>query len=154
MHNNKNQGFTVSRYTLLASAILAASMPTAQAVELDTGNPDWTARIDNTIKYNYGVRTESADKRMLGTPNNNDGDYNFRKSGTNITNRVDLLTEMDVVYQNHMGFRISAATWYDKAYDHTGSNSNPFVNGNDEYSSISGFGGRPAAPAIFGTGEL
>ncbi|EJM15032.1 hypothetical protein PMI22_04352, partial [Pseudomonas sp. GM21] len=37
MHNNKNQGFTVSRYTLLASAILAASMPTAQAVELDTG---------------------------------------------------------------------------------------------------------------------
>ena len=130
MHNNKYQGFTVSRYTLLASAILAASIPTAQAVELDTGNPDWTARIDNTIKYNYGVRTESADKRMLGTPNNNDGDYNFRKSGTNITNRVDLLTEMDVVYQNHMGFRVSAASWYDKAYENTGSNSNPFVNGN------------------------
>ena len=136
MHNNKNQGFTVSRYTLLASAILAASMPTAQAVELDTGNPDWTARIDNTIKYNYGVRTESADKRMLGTPNNNDGDYNFRKSGTNITNRVDLLTEMDVVYKNAMGFRVSAASWYDKAYDNTGSNSNPFVNGNDSRSGL------------------
>ena len=30
MHNNKSHGFTVSRYTLLASAILAASMPTAQ----------------------------------------------------------------------------------------------------------------------------
>ncbi|MDR7284992.1 hypothetical protein J2X84_003836 [Pseudomonas corrugata] len=136
MHNNKYQGFTVSRYTLLASAILAASIPTAQAVELDTGNPDWTARIDNTIKYNYGVRTESADKRMLGTPNNNDGDYNFRKSGTNITNRVDLLTEMDVVYKNAMGFRVSAASWYDKAYANTGSNSNPFVNGNDARSGL------------------
>ncbi|VVO82271.1 hypothetical protein PS903_01828 [Pseudomonas fluorescens] len=130
MHNTKRHGFAPSRYTLLASAILAAAVPVAQAVEFDTGNPDWTVRLDNTVKYNYGVRTESADKRMLGTPNNNDGDYNFRKAGTNITNRVDLLTEMDVVYQNHMGFRVSAASWYDKAYENTGSNSNPFVNGN------------------------
>ena len=126
MHNNKNQGFTVSRYTLLASAILAASMPTAQAVELDTGNPDWTARIDNTVKYNYGVRTESADKRMLGTPNNNDGDYNFRKAGTNITNRVDLLTEMDVVYKNAMGFRVSAASWYDLSLIHISEPTRPY----------------------------
>jgi len=130
MHNTQRHGFIPSRYTLLASAILTAAVPVAQAVELDTGNPDWTVRLDNTVKYNYGVRTESADKRMLGTPNNNDGDYNFRKAGTNITNRVDLLTEMDVVYQNHMGFRVSAASWYDKAYENTGSNSNPFVNGN------------------------
>ena len=136
MHNNKNHGFTTARYTLLASAILAAMMPAAHGAEIETGNPDWNVRLDNTIKYNYGVRTESADTRMLGTPNNNDGDYNFRKSGTNITNRVDLLTEMDVVYQNHMGFRVSAATWYDKAYDNTGSNSNPFVNGNGSTSGL------------------
>lgn len=136
MHNNKSHGFAPSRYTLLASAILAAGVPVAQAIELDTGNPDWTVRFDNTVKYNYGVRTESADKRMLATPNNNDGDYNFRKAGTNITHRVDLLTEMDVVYQNHMGFRVSAASWYDKAYENTGSNSNPFVNGNDARSGL------------------
>ena len=137
MHNNnKSHGFTTTRYTLLASAILAAIMPAAHGAEIETGNPDWTMRIDNTIKYNYGVRTESADKRMLATPNNNDGDYNFRKSGTNITNRVDLLTEMDVVYQNHMGFRVSAATWYDKAYENTGSNSKPFVNGNGSTSGL------------------
>ncbi|KKX62208.1 MULTISPECIES: DUF1302 domain-containing protein [Pseudomonas] len=136
MHNNKSHGFTTARYTLLASAILAAIMPAAHGAEIETGNPDWNVRLDNTIKYNYGVRTESADKRMLGTPNNNDGDYNFRKSGTNITNRVDLLTEMDVVYQNHMGFRVSAATWYDKAYENTGSNSNPFVNGNGSTSGL------------------
>ncbi|MCY1263191.1 hypothetical protein D9M68_177630 [compost metagenome] len=128
------------RRTLLATAILAAALgaPSAQAFEVDTGNPDWSVRFDNTIKYNYGVRTESADKRMLNTPNNNDGDYNFRKSGTNITNRVDLLTELDVVNQGKQGFRVSAASWYDKAYENTGSNSNPFVNGNDAFSSIVG----------------
>ena len=131
MHNNKSHGHTLpSRRSLLTLAILAASMPVAHAVELDTGNPDWAVRFDNTVKYNYGVRTENADKRMLGTPNNNDGDYNFRRAGTNITNRVDLLTEMDVVYKDHMGARVSAASWYDKAYENTGSNSNPFVNGN------------------------
>lgn len=136
MHNTKSHGFTGLRYSLLASAVLAAIMPVAHGAEIDTGNPDWSVRLDNTVKYNYGVRTESADKRMLGTPNNNDGDYNFRKAGTNITNRVDLLTEMDVVYQNHMGFRVSAASWYDKAYENTGSNSNPFVNGNGATSGL------------------
>ncbi|CAN7309131.1 DUF1302 domain-containing protein [Pseudomonas sp. LjRoot71] len=117
---------------ILATAILAAlGISPTHAFELETGSEDWSVRFDNTFKYNYGVRTESADKRMLATPNNNDGDYNFRKAGTNITNRVDLLTELDVVYQNQMGFRVSAASWYDKAYDNAGSNSNPLVNGND-----------------------
>jgi hypothetical protein len=32
----------------LALAILAASMPVAHAVEVDTGNPDWSVRFDNT----------------------------------------------------------------------------------------------------------
>ncbi|MWV14068.1 DUF1302 family protein [Pseudomonas sp. R-28-1W-6] len=139
MYNNKNRhNLRPLRRSVLASAILAASMPAAHAIEVETGSDDWAVRFDNTVKYNYGVRTESADKRMLATPNNNDGDYNFRKAGTNITNRVDLLTELDVVYQNSMGFRVSAASWYDKAYDNTGSNSNPFVNGNDAASGMVG----------------
>ncbi len=136
MHNNKSSSVNPLRRSLLASAIIAASIPAAQAFEIGTGSEDWAVRFDNTVKYNYGVRTESADKRMLGTPNSNDGDYNFRRSGTNITNRVDLLTELDVVYQNSMGFRVSAASWYDKAYENTGSNSNPLVNGNDASSRI------------------
>ncbi|MNF40712.1 hypothetical protein D3C84_217210 [compost metagenome] len=137
MHNN-NPTSQPLRLSLLATAIMLASVPAVQAIELDLGNEDWSARFDNTVKYNYGVRTESADKRMLGTPNSNDGDYNFRKSGTNITNRVDLLSELDVVYKNSMGFRVSAAAWYDKAYDNTGSNSNPFVNGNGATSGMIG----------------
>lgn len=138
MYKNKKHNLSPLRRSLLASAILAASMPAAHAFEVNTGSEDWAVRFDNTVKYNYGVRTESADKRMLGTPNNNDGDYNFRKSGTNITNRVDLLTELDVVHQGTKGFRVSAASWYDKAYDNTGSNSNPFVNGNEAFSTIVG----------------
>ncbi|MCI1025333.1 DUF1302 family protein, partial [Pseudomonas putida] len=61
---------------LLACAVALLTLPAAQAVEVQTGNEDWAVRLDNTVKYNYGVRTESADKRMLGTPNSNDGDYN------------------------------------------------------------------------------
>ncbi|CAD5107435.1 DUF1302 domain-containing protein [Zestomonas carbonaria] len=136
---NNNKSPVILRRCLLASAVAAAlGAPVVPAMEIDTGSPDWAVRFDNTVKYNYGVRTESADKRMLGTPNSNDGDYNFRRSGTNITNRIDLLTELDVVYRNSMGFRVSAASWYDKAYDNTGSNSNPFVNGNDAASGMVG----------------
>ncbi|MFP3498815.1 DUF1302 family protein, partial [Pseudomonas sp. SIMBA_059] len=80
-------------------------------------------------------------------PNSNDGDYNFRKAGTNVTNRVDLLTELDVVYQGNTGFRVSTASWYDKAYDNTGSNSNPFVNGNGDQSGIN-----PSLNGLPGTG--
>jgi len=136
MYNNKKHLTQLWRRSLIAMAVLAATPHTAQAFELNLGSEDWAVRFDNTAKYNYGIRAESADKRLLATPNNNDGNYNFRRSGTNITNRIDLLTELDVVYQNKMGFRVSAASWYDKAYDNSGSNSNPFVNGNSAASGM------------------
>lgn len=155
MHNKQTLGATPLRRSLLATAIMLASLPAAHAVEIDTGSEDWSVRFDNTVKYNYGVRTESAGKRFLGSPNNNDGDYNFRKSGTNITNRVDLLSELDVIYQESMGFRVSGAAWYDKAYDNTGSNSNPFVNGNGDQSGISpGIGGLPGTGVPLGSPHL
>jgi hypothetical protein len=135
MKNNKK--LHNLRRGALATAVLAAAwnLP-VHAFEVDTGNPDVAVRFDNTIKYNYGVRTESAHDRILGTPNANDGDYNFRKAGTNITNRLDLLTELDVVFKSSFGFRVSAASWYDRAYENVGSNSNPYVNGNGDASGI------------------
>ena len=155
MHNKQTLGATPLRRSLLATAIMLAALPAAHAFEVDTGSEDWSVRFDNTVKYNYGVRTESAGKRFLGTPNNNDGDYNFRKSGTNITNRVDLLSELDVIYQESMGFRVSAAAWYDKAYDNTGSNSNPFVNGNGDQSGINpSIGGLPGTGTPLGSPHL
>ena len=103
-YKHTSHGCGALRLSLLATAIAAVLLPTVQAVEIDTDSEEWSVRFDNTGKFNYGMRTESADARMLATPNNNDGDYNFRKAGTNITNRVDLMSELDVVYQNKMGF--------------------------------------------------
>lgn len=147
MQNNKIQPFNFRR-GLLASAVVAGmGVTSVQAIEIDTGNPDFDVRFDNTIKYNYGVRTENANKTILATPNSNDGDYNFRHAGTNITNRVDILSEFDVVFKESMGFRVSAAGWYDKAYENVGSNSNPFQNGQVAQTGLVGGTGWVGAPS-------
>ena len=124
MHDSKRQLMCFSKGLLSSTVLLGLGLSAAQAFPIDTGDRDVAVRFDNTFKYNYGVRTESADNKLLETLNSNDGDYNFRKAGTNVTNRVDLLTEFDVVYKRQMGFRVSAASWYDKAYENVGSNSN------------------------------
>ena len=112
-------------HSLLATAISLAVMPAAQAFEFDIGSEDWTARFDNTFKTSYGQRVEGQNAKIANSANYNDGDKNF-SVGSAVTQRVDLLTEFDVVYQRKMGFRVSAASWYDHAYDDVGSNSNPF----------------------------
>ena len=50
-----------------------------------------------------------------------------------------------------MGFRVSAASWYDKAYENTGSNSNPMVNGNGAQS---GYITQALGPANAAAGAL
>lgn len=113
------------RRCLLATAILSAFSGTSvQAFELDTGNPDFAIRFDNTVKLSYGQRVEAANSKIANTANLNDGDRNF-SSGSPVTQRFDLLSELDFVYRDSMGFRVSAAGWYDHAYDDVGS-SNPF----------------------------
>jgi len=107
--------YPFARHALaLAAAICAGGA--AQAGEIDTGNPDWAVRFDNTIKYNYGRRLSAQNENLLKSPNYDDGDRNFNK-GT-VSNRVDLLSELDIVYQQKMGMRVSGAAWYDQAYDH------------------------------------
>lgn len=86
----------------------------AQAFEINTGNDDLVARWDNTVKYNYANRVEKQDSHLLASPNFNDGNRNFDR-GT-VGNRLDILSEFDLVYRNAAGFRVSAAGWYDDAY--------------------------------------
>jgi hypothetical protein len=106
------------RATALAvGSVLAAAAVAAQAFEIDTGNPDLALRWDNTIRYNLGVRAQSQDQAILGNPNFDDGDRNF-KNGSIVTNRLDLLSEFDFVYQRKYGFRTSYAAWWDPAYGH------------------------------------
>jgi hypothetical protein len=87
----------------------------AGAVEIDTGKEDVQVRFDNTVRYNIGRRIDSQDPAILGNLNADDGDRNFSK-GSTVTNRLDLLSEFDVVYQKKFGARVSGAAWYDHAY--------------------------------------
>ncbi|MFP3995636.1 DUF1302 domain-containing protein [Pseudomonas capeferrum] len=125
MNNNKNVLFCLPRRNLMATLLLIAGAPAAQAFQLDIADPDWSVRFDNTAKLSYGQRVEGENAKVARTSNLNDGDKNF-SVGSAVTQRLDLLTELDIVYQGSMGMRVSAASWYDHAYDDVGSNSNPF----------------------------
>ncbi|MBK6864625.1 MAG: DUF1302 family protein [Ideonella sp.] len=117
----------------MAAALTAGA---AQAVEIDTGNPDWALRFDNTIKGSLTYRLNDADAALVdsfrqiptGAPppapssfafpqalNFNAGDDNFRNRGF-VSERVDWLGEFDAVYRRSFGLRVSAAAWYDFAY--------------------------------------
>ena len=93
---------------LAISALFGAGA--AQAFEIDTGNPDISMRWDNTFRYNLGLRAQSQDPKILASPNFDDGDRNF-SNGSIVTNRLDLLSEFDFVWQRKHGFRVSAAGW-------------------------------------------
>ena len=121
---------------VLGTATLLASMfaPTAaQAIEIDTGVPDAVLRWDNTLRYNFGYRAQSQDKAILANPNYDDGDRNFAK-GHPVTDRLDLLSELDLVVDKKYGFRVSGAGWADGAYsglgnsNHSNATSNTLVN--------------------------
>ncbi|MDB5869862.1 MAG: hypothetical protein JWP96_2194 [Polaromonas sp.] len=101
------------RATVTAALLLVAA--SVQAIEFDTGNPDLNLRWDNTVRYNLGIRTDSKDDRLLRNPVTDESDNRFDKNSI-VTNRVDLLSEIDLAYKSQFGARVSAAGWYDHAY--------------------------------------
>ena len=114
-----------------ALACLACAMP-AHAAEIDLGNPDAVLRFDNTVRYNLGYRMQGQDPKILANPNYDDGDRNFAK-GALVANRLDLLSELDLVVDKKYGFRVSAASWTDLAYgsldNRNNASANTLVNG-------------------------
>jgi hypothetical protein len=127
MNNNNKICHPNLRRGLLASAVLAGlGMTPVQAFEFDTGNEDVSVRFDNTLKFNYAQRVEAPNSKLANAWNNNDGNRNF-SSGSPVAQRLDVLSELDVVYKKQMGFRVSANSWYDHAYDDIGS-FNPATN--------------------------
>ena len=116
---------TKRRIATSVAAALAATFAAggALAFEIDTGNPDLTIRWDNTVRFNYGVRVESRDDKIGNSALSDEGTYSFDK-GDVVATRFDLLSELDVVFRKRHGLRLSAAGWYDAAYDGT-SHSNP-----------------------------
>ncbi|WLI04530.1 DUF1302 domain-containing protein [Pseudomonas sp. FP597] len=96
---------------------LAAGIPQAQAFEFDTSSSDLRIRWDNTLKYSAAWRTKDQSAKLTEGPtalNLDDGDRNFDKGL--ISNRLDLLSELDIVYDN-VGARVSGAAWYDDVYN-------------------------------------
>ena len=116
-----------------AAVAMACLTATASAIEIDTGNPDWALRWDNSVRASAKFRTESADPALTssfrqvptGAPapapasfsfpqalNFNSGDQNFKKKGL-VSSRADLLSEFDAVWRKDFGVRVSASAWYD-----------------------------------------
>lgn len=108
----------------LVMGMLAAQ--SAGAIEIDTGNPDWNLRWDNTVKYSTAARLKKRSPGLSQTafgptgivgPNNlnqDDGDNNFSKGP--VSNRLDLLSELDLAGPGY-GARVSASAWYDSVYN-------------------------------------
>jgi hypothetical protein len=122
------------RTTAIAAAICAAfaAAEPARAFEIPTDNEDLTIRWDNTVRYNIGMRVQGQNPAILGNANADDGDRNF-SNGSVVTNRFDVLSEFDMIWQKKYGIRVSAAGWYDFAYsslDNTNTaTANTLVNG-------------------------
>lgn len=120
-----------------AVALAASAALQAHAMEFDTGNPDFKLRWDNTVKYSAAARLRDRSPGLSQTtfgptgvvgPNNlnqDDGDNNFSRGL--VSNRLDLLSEMDATLGN-FGARISAAAWYDTIYNRGNQNTTSSAN--------------------------
>lgn len=121
MHEKKRTARRWPRIVPAVSALTAATLAwPAGAMTFDTDVPGLKVQWDNTLKYSTAFRVKSQDGTLLANPNTDDGDRNFGKGM--ISNRLDLLSELDVKY-NDVGLRLSGAAWYDDVYNR--SNDNP-----------------------------
>lgn len=147
----------------LTLALFALAASQAQAFEIDTGNPDLRIRWDNTLKYSAAWRTEGASSKLTQGQtalNLDDGDRNFNKGL--ISNRLDLLSEMDITYGN-VGARVSGAAWYDDVYNqgtdnNDSSRGNSYTVGSDKFTddtrTLHGRKGELLDAFIFGKTEI
>lgn len=108
------------RHALAVAAALA--LPAAgHAFDIDTGSDsDYKVRLDLTPKYSAAWRLKNPSIASSvdvaadpGVVNEDDGNHNFRKGL--ISNRLDLLAELDVTGPR-LGGRLSGAAWRDSAY--------------------------------------
>ncbi len=107
------------------AAVLVLCSQAAHAFQVDTGNPDFKLRWDNTVKYSAAWRTQNPSSKLTQGQvalNQDDGDRAFNKGL--ISNRTDILSELDLSFQS-FGARLSGAAWYDTEYQHNNDNDDP-----------------------------
>ena len=85
------------------------------AFEIPTGNEDVSLLWDNTLRITSQYRVANQDDELLASPNLDDGNRNFDTGF--VSNRLDVLSELDLMYKRRMGVRVSGALWYDQAYN-------------------------------------
>lgn len=107
---------------VLLAVTAAISMP-ASAFQFETGS-DIQVRWDNTFKYSNAWRVGKRIGKLVADPTLDDGDRNFNRGL--ISNRLDLLSELDVAYKG-TGFRVSGAAWYDDVYNRANDNDSPYT---------------------------
>ncbi|WP_342619455.1 DUF1302 family protein [Rhodoferax sp. GW822-FHT02A01] len=117
---------TTAVVTVLAGA-------SASAMEFDTGNPDITARWDNTFKYSTMYRLNNPDAAQVATyaaagGAADDGENSFRQGIA--SSRMDWLTELDLGFGADAGLRVSAAAWYDPVYQRGNANTSAATSNN------------------------
>jgi uncharacterized protein DUF1302 len=119
---------------LLAMSVLAAISAQANAFQFDTSD-DWEIRWDNTLKANAMFRTEAIDPDVVtngynagGYPDEvrhpragwfvaDDSDLSVDRSNLGlVSTRFDVFSEMDVIFKDDFGFRISGSVWYDPQF--------------------------------------
>lgn len=117
------RSYRLTAPSALALAVaMAAASSGAEAMPIDVGNPDLNVRWDNTLKYSNAWRVEKQADELISQPNSDDGDRNFGRGL--ISNRFDLLSEVEIVYKNY-GLRASGAAWYDSVYNDDNDNRSP-----------------------------
>ncbi|MBN0987978.1 DUF1302 domain-containing protein [Amphritea pacifica] len=130
MRNKKS--VQVVHRTMVAVAV-ALACGQVQAFQFDTGDSGLRARWDNTVKYStiYRLRdpdaTQLSDYAAAGSVSD-DGDRNFKKGIA--SNRLDLLSEFDLVHDSNKGLRISGTAWYDDTYQQDNDNDSPASSNN------------------------
>ncbi len=106
------QSGTACRMLVVAATAMASA--NLQAMEIDVGNSDVGVQWGNTVRYNAGWRVQEQNSVLKNSRNTDEGTLSFNK-GAMVTNRIDLLSELDVNYRKDFGGRLSAAAWRDFA---------------------------------------
>lgn len=127
-HSARVERFTLATSYVGATLALCTSV-NAFAFQFNTEIPDLVTSWDNTLKYSNAFRVKGREDSIsvgpgtsVPSPNQDDGDRNF---GTGlISNRLDLLSELDIRYKD-VGARLSGAAWYDSVYNESNDNNSP-----------------------------
>ncbi len=108
-------GFAYSRKKPLAIVLGVLLGQQALAAQFDTGNDKLNIRLDTTVRIGIGKRVEAIDPGVGDNPYMAQSDYRVKKGEYN-KKRIDILPEMDIVYDRKFGARISGVMFQDNVY--------------------------------------